>query len=316
MAQGVIRSSTLVALTTSFNQRYNQGINRRRTETWWSKVAQLVPSTTRTNIYPFVADINGMKQWVGPRVIQQLSTRTMQLTNLDWEDTVAIPRNDILDDQYNAYGARMELLGYQAQKLPDDLMIPVLQGGTGATATTYDGQPFFSANHPVNIDNAGSPVQSNNFVSTPLTAANYDSVRQAMTQFKSNAGRVMGFKPNVLIVPPQLEKAARDIVSSNLIAVTQGSGAAAIQNTLYGTAEVIVIPELGTLPTEWYVAVTNMPVLPLVWQERQAPQMQSLTDPTSKNVFMDKEFIWGVDARGVAGYGPWFLMARATAQSS
>lgn len=316
MAQSVIRAATLAALTTNFNYRYNQGVNRRRTELWWPKLADRVPSNTRSNIYPFVADLNGMKEWVGPRVVQQLSTRVQTLSNRDYEATVAIPRNDILDDQYAVYGSRMELLGYQAEKLPDDLMIGVLQSGTAAKAITYDGVPFFSANHPVSIDVAGSPVQSNNFTGTALNPANWDAVRTAMSQYKSDAGRVMGFRPDTLFVPPQLELTARNIVSSNLVAVNiTGSpgGAAAVNNNLQGTAEVVVIPELGNDPTTWYAAVTRMPMKPLIWQERQAPQMQALTNMTDRNVFFDKEFIWGVDARGAAGYGMWFLMARATA---
>ncbi len=314
MAQSVIRAGTLAALSTSFNARYNDGINRRRQELFWPRLANKVPSSTRIGIYPFLADIGGMKEWVGPRVVQQLSTRSQQLVNKDYEATLSVPRNDILDDQYGIYGDRMSLLGYQAEKLPDDLMVAVLQGGTTATGLTYDSQPFFSSSHPVNIDSTGGATQSNNFTTTPLTPANYDAVRQAMRLYRTDSGRIMGYLPDLIIVPPQLEKAARDIVSSNLIAVTQGSGAAAIQNTLGGTADVLVIPELGLDPATWYLAVTKMPVKPLIWQERQAPQMQALADPAvTDNMFWNKEYVWGVDARGAAGYAMWFLMARATA---
>ncbi len=314
MAQGPIRSAMLAALTTSFDFRYNAGITRRRTEAFWSKIADKVPSSTALNIYPFLADIGGMKEWVGPRVVDQLSTRAMQVVNKDYEKTIAVPRNAILDDQYALYAQRMELLGYQAEKLPDDLMTSVIQAGTTAAANTYDGVPFFSGSHPVNIDVVGSPTQSNNFTATALTAANWDAVRTAFSQFKTDAGRVTGWFPDTLIVPPQLEKQARDIVNNNLIVVAgAGSTFGAVGNSLQGTAEVLVIPELGNQATTWYPAVTKQPVKPLIWQERQAPNMVSLVDPQSKNVFFDKEFIWGVDARGAAAYGLWFLMARCIA---
>lgn len=313
MAQGPIRSATLAALSTAFDFRYNAGITRRRTQAFWQKLADKVPSNTALNIYPFLADIAGMKEWIGPRVVQQLSTRVMQVLNRDYETTLAVPRNAIQDDQYALYANRSELLGYQAEKLPDDLIVSVLQGGTASAAITFDGVPFFSANHPVNIDNAGSPVQSNLFTSTALTADNWNSVRSAFSQLKTDAGRVTGWFPDTLVVPPQLEKQARDIVSGNLIVSTVGSSFAAIENSLKGTAEVLVIPELGNEPTVWYPAVTKMPVKPLIWQERQAPNMVSLIDPQSRNVFFDKEFIWGVDARGAAAYGMWFLMARCVA---
>src|ERR1700750_3107456 len=122
MAQGPIRSAQLAALSTAFDFRYNSGITRRRTMAFWDKMADRVASNTALNIYPFLADIGGMKEWVGPRVVQQLSTRAMSVINKDYETTIAVPRNAILDDQYALYAQRAELLGYQAQKLPDDLM--------------------------------------------------------------------------------------------------------------------------------------------------------------------------------------------------
>lgn len=313
MAQGPIRSANLAALSTAFDFRYNAGITRRRTAAFWNKIADKVPSSSALNIYPFLADISGMKEWVGPRVVQQLSTRVLQLLNKDYEATLAVPRNAILDDQYALYANKAELLGYQGEKLWDDLCVAVLQGGAAATAVTWDSVPFFSANHPVNIDNSGSPVQSNLYTGTALTADNWNAVRSAFSQYKTDAGRVTGWFPDTLIVPPQLEKTARDIVSGNLVVATVGGSFAAIENQLKGTAEVLVIPELGNEPTVWYPAVTKMPVKPLLVQERQTPQLVSLIDPQSRNVFFDKEFIWGVDARGAAGYGMWFLMARCIA---
>jgi phage major head subunit gpT-like protein len=166
---------------------------------------------------------------------------------------------------------------------------------------------------PVNIDVAGSPTQANRFTSTALTADNWNAVRTAFSQFKTDAGRVTGWFPDTLIVPPQLERTALEIVKSTMTVKTVGSSFAAVDNQLKGTAEVLVIPELGTDATTWYPAVTKQPVKPLIWQERQPPNMVPLVDPQSKNVFFDKEFIWGVDARGAAAYGLWFLMARCEA---
>lgn len=313
MAQGPIRSAQLAALSTAFNFRFNDGITRRRTQTWWNKVADEVPSNTAMNIYPFLSDISGMKEWVGPRVVDQLAARTQQVVNKDYEKTIAVPRNAILDDQYALYSQRMGMLGYQAEKLPDDLIVGVLQGGKAATAVTFDSVPFFSANHPVNIDTPGSPTQANLFTGTPLTAVNWDGVRSTFSQFRTDAGRVTGWMPDTLLVPPQLETTARNIVSSNVIAVTQGSGAAAVTNNLQGTADIVVIPELGNEPTVWYAASTKQMVKPLILQKRQDAVLTSLTDPTTRNVFFDKEFIWGTDARMAAAYGLWFLMARCEA---
>jgi phage major head subunit gpT-like protein len=73
-----------------------------------------------------------------------------------------------------------------------------------------------------------------------------------------------------------------------------------------------VLNEL-TSDTEWYLMDTRRALKPFIFQERKAPEMVMLTEVTSENVFQRKEFIYGVDARGAAGYGLWFLAAKAAA---
>lgn len=46
----------------------------------------------------------------------------------------------------------------------------------------------------------------------PLTAANYAAARAAMKSFKADGGRSLGITPNTLVVPPQLEAAARKLL--------------------------------------------------------------------------------------------------------
>jgi phage major head subunit gpT-like protein len=44
-----------------------------------------------------------------------------------------------------------------------------------------------------------------------------------------------------------------------------------------------------------------------VFQNRQNPEFVSKDDPTDDNVFMRRQFVYGVDARGNAGYSLPFL---------
>jgi phage major head subunit gpT-like protein len=55
----------------------------------------------------------------------------------------------------------------------------------------------------------------------------------------------------------------------------------------------------------WFLLDTRRPLKPLIWQPRQKPQFVALDDPKAENVFMRKEFLYGVDARGEAGYAFW-----------
>lgn len=57
----------------------------------------------------------------------------------------------------------------------------------------------------------------------------------------------------------------------------------------------------------WFLLDTSREVRPIVWQEREAYDFTSMTDPTNPHVFMNDEYIYGVRARVNAGFGLWQL---------
>lgn len=64
----------------------------------------------------------------------------------------------------------------------------------------------------------------------------------------------------------------------------------------------------------WYLLDVNRPLKPLIFQERKKAQFVSKTNPeNSDHVFMNKEFLYGADARSNAGFGFW-QMAYASNQ--
>lgn len=71
-----------------------------------------------------------------------------------------------------------------------------------------------------------------------LDTTNYAAARAAMMNFKSDGGKPLNVTPNVLLVPPSLEKAALDMVQAERLA----NGAT---NTYRNTARVVVAPWLA-----------------------------------------------------------------------
>lgn len=70
-----------------------------------------------------------------------------------------------------------------------------------------------------------------------LDGTNYGAARAAMMSQKSDAGRPLGVKPNLLVVPPSLEAAAFAVVQAEKLA----NGA---DNPYYNSAKVLVVPWL------------------------------------------------------------------------
>jgi phage major head subunit gpT-like protein len=71
-----------------------------------------------------------------------------------------------------------------------------------------------------------------------LNAANYAVARAALSGMKGDYGRPLGLMPNLLVVPPALESAARKLLNSEYAAGGE-------TNEWKGTAELLVVPWLA-----------------------------------------------------------------------
>lgn len=72
-------------------------------------------------------------------------------------------------------------------------------------------------------------------------------------------------------------------------------------------AEVSVSNFQGGAGTAWYLLDTTRVMKPVILQKRKNYNFVSMDKETDENVFMRKEYIYGVDARLNAGYGLWQL---------
>ena len=71
-----------------------------------------------------------------------------------------------------------------------------------------------------------------------LDATSYATARAALMAMKGDGGRPLGLVPNLLVVPPSLESAARKILNSEY-------GTGGITNEWKGTAEPLIVPWLA-----------------------------------------------------------------------
>ena len=118
-----------------------------------------------------------------------------------------------------------------------------------------------------------------------------------MMSITNSKGRPLRLIPDLLVVPPSLESTARKIIKADEIEGTT--------NTMKDTAEILVLPDLADQETQWYLLCTRRPVKPLIYQQRKPAKFVAKTNETDDNVFFSKQFLYGVDSRGNAGFGFW-----------
>jgi len=296
----IVSQASLDALRVGFKAEFQRGLLM--APPLKDRVAMTVRSSTFESRYGWLKKLSGMREWIGPRVADNLEESTYSIQNRHFEKTVTVDRNDIEDDNLGQYSAMFAEMGELVSALPEQLVWGLLNAGF--TTNGFDGVPFFSATHPINDANgvattyantdggAGTPwfllnttrtvkpiiyqerkppefvtqddpalqtvFQNRQFTygvdmrcnvgygfpqmawgsRQTLNAANYAIGRAAIQNMKGDGGRPLGLVPNLLVVPPSLESAGRQILNSEY-------GTGGVTNEWKGTAELLVVPWLA-----------------------------------------------------------------------
>lgn len=278
-------------------------------ETWYQKISTKVPSSARSNVYPFIAQQLKMRRWIGPRQAQNLAERVYQLFNQKFEGTVELDRDDIRYDTLGMFTTvTVPQLGYAAKKHPDLLALNTL---TSNTDISYDGLSLFNSAH---LSFNGAGTYSNDFTTAPFTAANFNSAWAAMTAYTGEDGTSLGITPNLVIGGPLMKLPFLQVLNSTNIATSGIAPAnvsvASVDNQLKGWADILIIPEMTG--TSWFLADTTKGINPLIFQEAEAPFFRSRDNMLDPKVFDQDVFTYGADYSGAMGVSLPFLIARNT----
>ena len=300
-----INNATLAILNNTFNAAFLEGFNAiGSSPNLYKDVVMEVPSTGLLENYGWMKDIPGVREWIGPRFINNLESTGFQIVNKEWEHTLGIKRSAIEDDKLNVFSMAVKMQGETVARHPNELVFAQTLL-TGFTAGGYDGQYFFDTDH-VSYTNQGiettwtntgggsgnpwflmdlsrsymrpivfqnrrapeftplvSPSDPNVFMlneflygfyaryaagfgfhqlaygaKTTLDVTAYQAARVALsTQFRPD-GSALAVRGTHLVVGPSNEGAALRLVKNPYL--TGGA-----TNEWFGTAEVIVVPQLG-----------------------------------------------------------------------
>lgn len=157
----IINSAALSALRTGFSTAFKKGLGQ--TSSQYALVATSVTSSTKEQRYGWLGKIPNVREWIGARVVQNLSESDYSIREKKWELTIGVDRDDIETDNLGIYAPLFEEMGQSTGAKWDQLVFGLLQAGF--TTNCYDGQFFFDTDHPV-LDESGSLI----------SVANTDSV--------------------------------------------------------------------------------------------------------------------------------------------
>lgn len=153
----LINAANLDALRVGFKTSFQAGLPM--ASTMYTKVATVVPSSTKEEKYGWLGKLPRVREWIGDRVVQNLAQHDYAIKNKPWELTLGVDRDDIEDDNLGIYNPLFTAMGQETGSHADALVFDLLKNGFGTNC--YDGQYFFDTDHPV-LNAAGTPQSVSN----------------------------------------------------------------------------------------------------------------------------------------------------------
>lgn len=158
----ILNTTTLNNLRTTIRGEFNIAFKNANANSLYKRLATTIVSSSKTNTYDWLGKFPQMREWVGQRVVKDMTESSYQITNKKYESTLGVDRADIEDDNLGLYSTIARSMGQEANDFLDREVAKLLKNGF--TSLCYDGQNFFDDNHPVypNTDGTGIAVMTSN----------------------------------------------------------------------------------------------------------------------------------------------------------
>jgi phage major head subunit gpT-like protein len=140
----IINLETIQNITTALSAAYDGALPL--ADSSYEAIANIVQSTSQTTTHAWIGSMPSMRKWIGDRIIKELVGHKYSLTNEDYEATIAIHRNDILDDNFGIFKTLAQDLAFEGKSFKSRLLWETLADAENQLG--YDDVPFVSEDHP------------------------------------------------------------------------------------------------------------------------------------------------------------------------
>ena len=214
----LVNAANLESLRVGFKTTFQGGLSQAEQD--WMKIATVVPSSTKEQKYGWLGKIPNVREWIGPRVVQNLMQHDYAIKEKALELTIGVDRDDVETDNLGIYAPLFTEMGMATGSQWALMVCEQLKAGF--VTNCYDGQFFFDTDHPV-LDADGNAI----------TVANTDG-GAGTAWFLLDASRAV--KPIILQKRKDFEFVAKDRLTDDTVFTNKKFqyGADARGNTGYG----------------------------------------------------------------------------------
>lgn len=264
-----------VTLLTEYSMEFEQ-VFQAQPGTWAEAMGMVRLSNNILTRFPMAASSAIFRKLVGDFQYRRLAEKFMQVVVPDpWQDGVREKAEILEAPDFTGWGLEPTSMAMDAAALSNRVVAAALAAGKTAKSWEDDyagGQFFFAAAHDVNPVAATGVTYKNLYTTTPLTAPNFDTIWQDVRSIKAaNGSTPRGLRIGAVLVPSQMERAAKRLFTQDRILVTSGSSTATVErynDTKDLGIQVIVCDEL-TETDVYYPMITQTGVgVPWIIQKR------------------------------------------------
>ena len=281
----------LKEVSKGFSKVFNDALATQNTD--YLKLVTEVKANTRVVDYRWIGDIPKMREWVGDRTFNQLTSQKYLIEKKNWEVSIEVDRDDIEYDNIGIVKPRIQAMAQECVEHYNELVFGLLE----ANDTCFDGKAFFAADHAV-----GSGTFKN-LLALELSQENLLAARAEMRGLCNEFGKPLNIRPNLLVIPPELEVTALKILKADTLANGES-------NITKGIVDFVVCDRL-TDDKAWYLFDTSRVLKPIILQINKRPEFVAQDKPDSESNFLRRTHRYGVDTEDNAGYGLWQLALKS-----
>jgi len=287
-----INRANLEVLFQDFKVAFSEGFNAGVESSILDTIAMVMPSTGSSVLHAWLNQIPRMQEWVGDRIVNNIESDNMTITNRKFEATIEIPREDIEDDQHGLYRPLARYLGQNAAAHPDQLCYDALV----ANSNWADGSAFFLNNRTYGSNTI------DNLSTSALSETEFESAIETMWSYVGHNNEPLNVRPTVLLVGPSQRDTAWDICQNEFRAIVAADASSYVhgRNRNAGLVTPVVSSRLvGTYASNWYLLGEIAGIKGIVYQQRKVAELQDtrMTDD-SDFVFENDKYQMGVRSRG------------------
>lgn len=184
-------------------------------------------------------------------------------THLEYARGIKVERRLVINDLYNVINRKPQTLALASFRRRESDGASVFNNAFSGTG----GGDSLSLCNAAHTSRVGGSNQSNTGTDA-LSATAVETARQAMIAFKSNRDNNIPIKPDLLVVPHQLEEKAYEIINSKGKVDTAQNNA----NFHLGKYKLVVWPNYLTDSNNWFLCDSQLMKMFLLWFDREPVQ--------------------------------------------